>query len=52
MLNIMNKSDYPKFLINILAESDRNFVKESVCRNIIKFFGKQKSKDNNEAAGP
>jgi hypothetical protein len=49
---MMNKSDYPKFLITILHESDRNFVKESVCRMIIKFFGKQKSQTNMNAAGP
>jgi hypothetical protein len=41
----MNKTDYPKFLIAILKESDKNFVKEAVCRMIIKYFGKQKSKD-------
>ena len=51
MTSTVNKSDYPNFLILILKESDRNFVKESVCRMIIKYFGKQKSKDN-EAAGP
>jgi hypothetical protein len=45
MLNTINKSDYPKFLITILGESNRNFVKESVCRMIIKSFGKRKSKD-------
>ena len=45
LLNSMNKTDYPKFLIAILKESDKNFVKEAVCRMIIKYFGKQKSKD-------
>lgn len=51
-LNIMNKSDYPKFLITILKESDKNFVKESVCRMIIKYFGKKKSSNNDHSAGP
>jgi hypothetical protein len=51
LLNSVNKSDYPKFLITILRESDRNFVKESVCRMIIKSFGKRKSKDGTETAG-
>lgn len=46
MLNSLNKSDYPKFLITILRESNRNFVKESVCRMIIKSFGKRKSKED------
>jgi len=46
MLNALNKSDYPKFLITILGESKRNFVKESVCRMIIKSFGKRKSKED------
>ena len=41
-LSIMNKSDYPKFLITILKESDRNYVKEACCRRVIKFFGKSK----------
>lgn len=44
-LNIINKSDYPKFLIEILKESDRNIIKESACRMIIKLFGKSKSGD-------
>ena len=51
VLNSMNKSDYPKFLVTILRESDRNFVKESVCRMIIKSFGKKKLKDGRETAG-
>jgi hypothetical protein len=45
MLSSTNKTDYPKFLITILKESDKNFVKESVCRMIIKSFGKRKSKE-------
>ena len=48
----MNKSDYPKFLILVLEKSDKNFVKESVCRMIIKYFGKQKAKDIIDSAGP
>jgi hypothetical protein len=35
-----------------LRESDRNYVKESVCRMIIKSFGKRKSKDTDTAGGP
>ena len=41
-LSILNKSDYPKFLITIIKETDRNYVKEACCRRIIKFFGKSK----------
>ena len=52
ILNVMNKSDYPKFLILLLEKSDKNYVKESVCRMIIKYFGKQKAKDIIDSAGP
>ena len=45
ILNPMSKADYPRFLIALLSQSDRNFVKESVCRMIIKYFGKKKSSD-------
>ena len=51
MLHTTNKTDYPKFLITILRESDRNFVKESVCRMIIKSFGKRKTKDIDTTGG-
>ena len=52
ILNPMSKADYPRFLIALLSQSDRNFVKESVCRMIIKYFGKKKSSDGVESAGP
>ena len=52
ILNVMNKSDYPKFLILVLEKTDKNFVKESVCRMIIKYFGKLKAKDVIDSAGP
>ena len=51
MLTATNKTDYPKFLITILGESNRNFVKESVCRMIIKSFGKRKSKESMDSGG-
>ena len=34
-----NRSMYPNLLSCILQNSDRNFVKESCCRMIIKYFG-------------
>ena len=52
MLQRTSLTDYPKFLITILRESDRNFVKESVCRMIIKYFSKHKSKDTDTPGGP
>lgn len=49
MFNMLDKSSYPKFLITVLKECDRSYIKQSVCRMIIKFFGKKKKDD---AAGP
>jgi hypothetical protein len=49
MFNMLDKSSYPKFLITVLKECDRGYIKQSVCRMIIKFFGKKKKDD---AAGP
>ena len=37
-----DKSDYPKFLITIYTVTDRLAIKESICKMIIKFFGKKK----------
>jgi len=48
VLNQMSKSDYPKFLISLLKESDRAVIKEACCRMIIKFFGKKKGKDDED----
>jgi len=45
VLNVMSKSDYPKFLITLLKETDRGTIKEACCRMIIKFFGRKKAKD-------
>lgn len=42
-LNMNQKSQYPKFLITILNNSDNNYIKESCCRMIIKFFGAKKN---------
>jgi hypothetical protein len=41
-LNMTRKDTYPKFLITVLNNSDRNYIKEACCRMIIKFFGKKK----------
>ena len=46
-----NKSEYRKFLITILRETDRNFVKEACCRRIIKFFGKDEKVERDEPDG-
>lgn len=40
IFDLRDKSIYPKFLITVLKESHRVFVKESCCRMIIKLFGK------------
>ena len=51
-LSVNNKSDYPKFLITILRETDKSFLKEACCRRIIKFFGKDdKGRDGDEPDG-
>lgn len=52
-LNQLNKSDYPKFLITVLKETDKKYLKEACCRMIIKFFGKHEIKDlyNGEGEG-
>jgi hypothetical protein len=45
------KSDYPKFLIAILNNCTQNYIKHSVCRMIIKYFGgKKKGSDAANAA--
>ena len=49
-LNIISKSDYPKFLIEILVKSDRSILKECACRMIIKLFGKSKG-DEGDGGG-
>ena len=48
-LSIVNKSDYPNFLITVLRETDKSFLKESVCKMIIRFFGKQGDDAEGEA---
>ena len=35
--------EYPKLLITILQNSDRKVMKEACCRQIIKYFGRQKN---------
>lgn len=49
MLNMLSKSDYPKFLITLLQQSDRGLIKEACCRMVIRFFGKSKKKDDGGA---
>lgn len=34
-----DKSIYPRFLITVLNESNKIYVKESCCRMMIKLFG-------------
>jgi len=50
-LNQLNKSDYPKFLITVLKETDKRYLKEACCRMIIKYFGKNESKDAGAGEG-
>lgn len=40
ILKSQNKSLYPLFLITMLKECDKNFIKEACCRMLIKYFGK------------
>lgn len=40
------KDTYPKFLITVLNNCDRNYIKEACCKMIIKFFGKKKGGKN------
>lgn len=46
MLNNLNTNIYPKFLITVLNNADRNYVKEACCRMIIKYFSKSKNKSS------
>jgi len=41
ILNQTDKSDYPRFLITVLKNCDEAFIKNAVCRMIIKYFGKK-----------
>ena len=42
ILGSARKDIYPKFLMSVLYNSNRNFIKEACCKMIIKFFGKKK----------
>ena len=52
ILNQTVKSDYPKFLITVLKSTDEAFLKNAVCRMIIKYFGKKKDKEPGSSGGP
>ena len=51
LFNLLDKDGYPKFLITVLKECDKIYIKQAVCRMIIKYFGKKK-KDDAAGAGP
>lgn len=51
VLNRFDKPIYPKFLITVLNNSDRNYIKEACCRMIIKFFGKKKDREGGRDGG-
>ena len=44
LLDPMGKNVYPTFLITVLDNADKNYVKEACCRMIIKFFCADKNK--------
>lgn len=49
IMNFTDKSEYPKFLIKVYKESDRCYIKEAICRMIIKYFDRKKGEK--QAAG-
>ena len=51
VLNEVNKSDYPRFLITVLSKTDKNAIKEACCRMIIKYFGKTVKDEDGPAEG-